>query len=259
MKHRNPSHVFHLLMRGIGGLLFVTAVLSSNSLPAQGTAKKRILVDIAHGQKFYNDPEKMAGSDSAFVARIKYMTGELKKNAAALNSEIGFQSGPLTVDALAKTDLLFVHIPSKAFTAAEVKAIQQFLNSGGSLFFVMDEDYWTTLAQVNVNEILQPFSVQFKSNSPDTSTGGYSTPGVITKKRFIVPYHGARLVEGGTPFAYSLHANDHTFGIYKEVGKGGRIIAMGDGMVSLYMTSWQGVNNYQCAEFMQDVLAWLLK
>jgi hypothetical protein len=34
---------------------------------------------------------------------------------------------------------------------------------------------------------------------------------------------------------------------------------MGDGMVSLYMNSWEGVNDYQCAPFMQDVLAWLLK
>ena len=26
---------------------------------------------------------------------------------------------------------------------------------------------------------------------------------------------------------------------------------MGDGMVSLYMTSWEGVQDYQCQEFMQ--------
>jgi predicted RNA-binding protein with PUA-like domain len=42
------------------------------------------------------------------------------------------------------------------------------------------------------------------------------------------------------------------------VAGGGKIIAMGDGMPSLYMTSWEGVNNYQCATFMHDVIAWLL-
>lgn len=26
----------------------------------------------------------------------------------------------------------------------------------------------------------------------------------------------------------------------------------------LYMTSWQGVNDYQCSEFMNDVFKWLL-
>ena len=33
---------------------------------------------------------------------------------------------------------------------------------------------------------------------------------------------------------------------------------MGDGMVSLYMTSWEGVQDYQRQEFMQDVFRWLL-
>jgi hypothetical protein len=44
-----------------------------------------------------------------------------------------------------------------------------------------------------------------------------------------------------------------------EVKNGGRIVVMGDGMVSLYMTSWEGVQDYQCQEFMQDVFRWLLK
>jgi hypothetical protein len=35
------------------------------------------------------------------------------------------------------------------------------------------------------------------------------------------------------------------------VEKGGKIIVMGDGMVSLYMTSWEGVQDYQCQEFVQ--------
>ena len=67
------------------------------------------------------------------------------------------------------------------------------------------------------------------------------------------------MVEGCTPFCYSNQTEVNPFGIYKEVGDGGRIIAMGDGMVSLYMTSWEGVTNYQCSEFMHDALAWLLK
>jgi len=40
--------------------------------------------------------------------------------------------------------------------------------------------------------------------------------------------------------------------------KGGKIIVMGDGMVSLYMTGWKGVNDYQCSEFMHDAFKWLL-
>jgi hypothetical protein len=47
--------------------------------------------------------------------------------------------------------------------------------------------------------------------------------------------------------------------VFKEVENGGKIIVMGDGMVSLYMTSWEGVQDYQCQEFMKDVFRWLLK
>ena len=45
---------------------------------------------------------------------------------------------------------------------------------------------------------------------------------------------------------------------YKKLKNGGKIIVMGDGMVSLYMTSWDNVNDYQCSEFMHDVFKWLL-
>jgi hypothetical protein len=236
-------------------------ILHENKSFAQTPAsKKRILVDISHGQKFYNDPANMAGKDSAFIARIKYMTDELIKNAASLNAEVSYQKTSLTPDALSKIDLLFIHMPSSQFSAEEVKAIHQYLQSGGSLFLVMEVDYWSTLAQANVNDIVRPFDIVFKTDNPDTkSSGGNTKAGPVTKNRLTIPYHGARIVEGGTPFCFSNATNDNPFGIYKEIKNGGKIIAMGDGMVSLYMTSWQGVHNYQCFEFMQNVVAWLLK
>jgi hypothetical protein len=239
-------------------LLLLVILFCSNILLAQ-SSKKQVLVDIAHGQKFYNDPARMEGKDTALVTRIKYMTGELKKNAAAQNAEVSFQSGSLTTDALAKINLLFLHMPGSKYSTDEVKAIGEYLNRGGSLFIVMEENAWATLEQVNVNDIVSPFGIVFKEDSPNKQTGGYSKEGSITKTRFSIPHHGARLVEGGTPFCYSVVSEEQPFGVYKEVGKGGKIIAMGEGMVSLYMTSWQGVNNYQCAEFMGEVVAWLLK
>jgi hypothetical protein len=66
-------------------------------------------------------------------------------------------------------------------------------------------------------------------------------------------------VEGGTPFAYSNAPDESPFGVFVETNGGGKVVAMGEGMVSRYMTSWQGVNDYQCAEFMNDVIGWLLK
>ncbi len=242
-------------------LFFSLIVLQADKSFAQsGGSKQRILVDISHGQKFWNDPADMSGKDSALVTRIKYMTGELTKNAASLNAEVGYQKTDITPDALAKCDLLFIHIPSAKYSAGEVEAIRQYLQKGGSLFLVMEVDYWATLAQVNVNDIVSPFGIVFKSDNPDTqSSGGYTKASKITDKRFSIPYHGARIVEGGTPFAFSKNTEAHPFGVYKEVNNGGKIIAMGDGMVSLYMTSWEGVTDYQCSQFMHDAFAWLLK
>jgi hypothetical protein len=194
------------------------------------------------------------------VQRIKYMTGEVSRNAAALNAETRFQKGKISKEGLANCDLLFIHMPSSKYDAAEVQAIQQYLKKGGSMFIVMEVDYWSTLDQANVNDIVQPFGIVYKQDNPDgKSSGGYTEAGAVARKRFSIPYHGARTLEGGTPFCFSNQTKENPFGIYKNLDGGGKIIAMGDGMVSLYMTSWQGVNNYQCSEFMQDVFAWLLK
>jgi hypothetical protein len=243
--------------RSIVLMMLIIVALTDNVFAQR---KQRIVIDVAHGQKFYNDPSAMEGKDLAFVERIRYMTGELRKNASSLNAEVGFLKTEITPDALSDCDLLFIHMPSSKYSPVETKAIQQYVEKGGSLFIVMEVDFWSTLDQANVNDIVSPFGITFKGDNPDgKSSGGYSAAGKVTGERFSIPYHGARMVEGGTPFCFSNQTKENPFGTYKEVGKLGKIIAMGDGMVSLYMTSWEGVNNYQCSAFMQDVVSWLLK
>jgi hypothetical protein len=154
---------------------------------------------------------------------------------------------------------LFIHVPSIKYSADECKVIRQYLEKGGSLFIVIEEDYWATLDQVNANDILSPFGIKFSTDNPDKTVGGHATEGKITKKKYSIPFHGARLVEGGTPFAFSNKSEPSSFAVYTEIKGGGKIIAMGEAMVSLYMTSWQDVNDYECAPFMQDAIGWLLK
>jgi hypothetical protein len=221
--------------------------------------KKKILVDVAHGQKFYSDPADRISTELVPTDRLKYMTGELTKNGASHNAEIAYLKTPITLNALSTSDLLFIHVPSKKYSAEECKAIREYIAKGGSLFIVVEEDYWSTLAQVNANDIVTPFGITYSSNNPDRSTGGHSEPGKVTKKKYSIPYHGARTVEGGTPFAYSNDSSGNPFGVFTEVEGRGKVIAMGDGMVSLYMTSWQGVTDYQCAPFMDETIGWLLK
>jgi hypothetical protein len=222
--------------------------------------KKTILIDVGHGQVFYSDPADGKSSDLVNTERLKYMTGELSKNAAASNAAIKYRKSAITLDALSDVDLLFIHVPSTQYTVEEARAIQQFIGKGGSLFIVSEVDYWATLDKTRVNEILKPFDIAFKGDSPDANaTGGYSTAGKPTKQKYSIPYHGARLVEGGTPFTYSNATKDNPFGVYKQVQGGGKIVAMGEGMVSLYMTSWQDVTDYQCAAFMGETIGWLLE
>ena len=218
--------------------------------------KHRTCIDVAHQQRFWADP---ADVDEKRVARVKYMTGEMLKTAAAVDASLSYLKKDITPDGLNGCDLLFIHIPSAQYTPDEVGAITKYISGGGSLFLVMDQDIWSTLEQTNVNDLIRPFDMQFGAESPDSQAGGHTKAGPITDKRLKISYHGARTVVGGTPFSFNDRSDANPFGMFKEMKNGGRVVVMGDGMVSLYMTSWQGVQDYQCQEFMQDVFRWLLK
>lgn len=234
----------------------ITLICHNYTCQAQ---KKKILVDVGHGQKFYSDPADNISSDLVPTDRLKYMTGELTKNGTSHNASIGYIKAPVTAAALSKADLLFIHTPSAKYTPEECTAIRQFVEKGGSLFIVMEVDYWATLEQANANDILKPFNITFGSDNPDESSGGHSASGKITKQKYSIPSHGARLVEGGTPFAFSNADTSKPIGVFAEIKGGGKVVAMGEGMASLYMNSWQGVTDYQCAAFMDDVVGWLLE
>lgn len=236
---------------------FILAILFVFSTDA-AAQKKKILVDVAHGQKFYSDPADKISTDLVPTERLQYMTAELDKNAAAHNARLAYLKTPLTTEALTDTDLLFIHVPTAKYTADECNAIRKYIEKGGSLFIVIEEDYWATLAQINPNDIVSPFGITYTSNYPDESSGGHSVPGMVTAKKYSIPYHGARKVEGGTPFAFSNGPEANAFGVFTEVNGGGKVVALGDGMASLYMTSWQGVTGYECAPFMGDMIGWLL-
>lgn len=232
-------------------------VLVCQNLSCQ--AQKNILVDVGHGQKFYSDPADKISTDLVPTARLEYMTKELSKNGETNNARIGYVKSPITAAALSKSDLLFIHTPSTKYSAEECKAIQQFVEKGGALFVVMEVDYWSTLAQANVNDIVKPFGITFGADNPDQTSGGHSKAGTITKQPYKIPSHGARLVEGGKPFAFSDASATVPIGVYAETKSGGKVVAMGEGMAALYMNEWQGVNDYQCAPFMGEVVGWLLK
>jgi hypothetical protein len=245
-------------MKPIALFSLVFSLWAGVSANAQTPAppKHRICIDVAHQQRFWADP---ADVDEKRVARVKYMTGEMLKTAAAVDASLSYLKKDITPDGLKGCDLLFIHIPSAKYTPGEVGAITKYITGGGSLFLVMDQDTWSTLDQTNVNDLIRPFGIQFGGESPDALAGGHTNAGPITDKRLKISYHGARTVTGGTPFCFNDRSDSNPFGTFKEVENGAKIVVMGDGMVSLYMTSWEGVQDYQCQEFMQSVFRWVLK
>jgi hypothetical protein len=187
------------------------------------------------------------------------MTEQLKKTADSLGAEFEYVAEELTPKRLSRCDALFIHVPTKPYGENELKALGAYLSRGGSLLVVMEEDYWSKMEDTNVNEILSRFGVRFGGIMPGQQSGGYTKAGLITAKPLKIPYHGGRTVSGGTPFCFIKDTAEQAFGVFVDGKRGGRVIAMGDGMVSLYMTSWEGVNDYQCGELMRDAFKWLLQ
>lgn len=241
------------------GITLVAAIACASMAMGQSSTKYKVLMDVAHGQRFYNNPDKMHPGSGQDLERIKYMTGELKKNTDALGADLGYLNGEIKSADLSKADLLFIHSPSAQYSAAEVKAITEYVAGGGSLFLVMDVDYWSTLEQTNVNDLIRPFGIQYGGNAPDSLSGGYTKANPVTPKPLKITFHGGRIVKGGTPFCFNNQSEENPFGVFTSQANGGKIIVMGDGMTPLYMTSWNGVTDYQCSAFMNDVLGWLLE
>lgn len=235
------------------------AAVSTANAQMSTAPMRRVCVDVAHQQRFWNDPAAMTGMDAGVIDRVKYMTAELTKSAAAANASLSYLRTAIGPKELEGCSVVFIHIPSARYAAGEVSAISDFVARGGSLFLVMDQNLWSTLDQTNVNDLIRPIGIQFGEESPDRLAGGHTKAGPITGTRLKISYHGARTITGGTPFAFNDRSDEYPFGAFMEVKNGGRVIVMGDGMVSLYMTSWEGVQDYQCQEFMQAAFRWLLK
>ena len=221
----------------------------------QNETGNSVLLDIGHGQRFWQDTATVTDPDH--LERLRYMSGEFKKTAASVDAGFGFAK-EFTPGVLSRCKIVFIQTPSEQYTDAEIKALLDYLQGGGAMFLVMDVDYWSTLQQTNVNEIIKPFAIEYGGDVGDTLSGGYAKKNQVITKPLKIPAHGIRTVKGGTPIAFSKHGNI-PLGVFKEIPKGGRLIVMGEGMVSLYMNEWEDVTDYQCQEFMRDAFMWLVR
>lgn len=183
----------------------------------------------------------------------------------------------ITDATLKETRVLILRAPSKAFSAAEKESIVKYLQNGGSLLLIMDEELRQPLAATGVNDIIAPFGMKLTGDTPYLhNCGGIAKAGEINSADRELPYSGGRAVEGGTPFAYRLDAEGKpgpAFASWKKVEGGGRIVVMGEGMASIFLgvpgatrlsgkprdaqgTTYWGKDS---AQFMEEVMAWLVK
>ena len=237
---------------------FVILVFSSFLLPAQSSTKT-VYFDLAHQQRFWNDPNdpipNVGLNDSV---RIQYLNQELNKTLSKFNAKVAFIKKAIDYNTIKKGDVLVLHVPSSMYDKKEVQVIQKYVDRGGNLLIVMEADYWTDIQKTNVNDILRTYNIQYGEQSKDTLAGGYTKQGILHANRLKVTYQLGRIVNGGTPFTFNSQ-DDQPFGVYKEVKNGGKLVVLGDAMSSLYMTEWRGVADYQCQEFMSGIYGWLLE
>ncbi len=234
-------------------LIFNNALGQSMEMP-----EHIIAVDVAHGQIFWGDPNQTEEFDENRANRVQYLSSQLQANASTVNAEQYFMHDEITAEDLEMSDLLFIHVPSTQYSEKEVLAIHEYLKGGGSLFLAFDVDGWATLEQTNLNDIIRPYGITFGSDSPDTEVGAATRPSEVTGESIKIPYHGGRIVEGGTPFAFTTGPEEVPFAVFTELDGGGKIIVMGDAMAALYMNSWQGVDDYQTEKFMETAVQWLI-
>ena len=220
---------------------------------AQRPNRVRLVFDQAHGEQ--PPPEPLHGI------------------AKKLGLEVQASSGPITAATLEGARILYLRAPSQEFTPSEVEAIVKFVNGGGSLLLVLDEERRQPLEKTRVNHLIDPFGMKL---TPDTeylhNTGAVAKAGEINKADREVPFSGGRAVEGGTAFAFQLDKDGkpaHPFGAYKRLDNGGRIVVLGEGMASLFLGDPNavrlsgGLNNItpywgkDSAIFMEEVLTWL--
>ena len=196
-------------------------------------------------------------------------------NAVAnrLGLEIRTSSGPITAKTLDGTHVLELRAPSQEFTTAEAEAIVQFVNSGGSLLLVLDEEKRQSLEKTRANDIIAPFGMRLTSDTEYLpNTGAIAKAGEINRADRELPYDGGRAVEGGTAFAFQLDKDGkpaQPYAAYKRVHNGGRIVVVAEGMASLFLGDPKGVRlsggrnvptvywGKDSAIFMEEVLAWL--
>ena len=237
----------------IPGIAVLALSLSAASINAHGAA--RLVYDLGHGQ-------------TSVITQMP-----------AIGEKIGYKiesiATPLTAEVLRGARLLYLRMPTKAYSDDEKRAIVAFVRGGGSLLVVFDESRRVDLEGSGVNDVIAPFGLALTADTEYLHNGGaVAKQGEINRAGRELPFSGGRAVEGGTAFAWQLDSDGkpaQPFAAYVTTGSA-RIVVMSDAMVSAFMGTPEGVRltgvprdpantvfwGKDSTVFMEEVLAWLI-
>ncbi|MEO1053480.1 MAG: DUF4350 domain-containing protein [Bacteroidota bacterium] len=135
---------------------------------------------------------------------------------------------------------LLLFFPQIGLDDREKEAVVRFLEKGGSLLLVFDEEKRTPFN--GINEIIAPFDIQLtESDIPYVhNCGAIAQAGKVCKARREIPYSGGRAVIGGEMISTVYVDDPYVHSAYVETKAGGKIIVLADGMAALLMGSDKG-------------------
>jgi hypothetical protein len=196
--------------------------------------------------------------------------------AAKLGAEIQAHQTPITSEALKGYRLAVLRAPLQEIRTDERAALVDFVQQGGSLLLVVDEERRTSLATTRVNELIAPFGLTLTADTPYLhNNGAVAKKGTINAADRELPYSGGRAIEGGQAFAWQLDKDGRpaqAFGAHASVGSRGKVVVLAEGMASLFLgqpdaVRLSGVPNdpsrtvywgKDSAIFMEELLTWLI-
>jgi hypothetical protein len=197
----------------------------------------------------------------------------MSKAATALGAKVVPAVEPITREQLAHATALLVAGPAQPFSDAARAAIQEFVEHGGSLLVIVDDDRRQPRAREIANPLLAPFGLEFTAEIPYVhNVGAVALAGPINREKRELPYSGGRAVKGGTAFSLIQDTDQLAHAAFVERPSGGRVIAIGEAMVALGMGKPEGVRlsgvpndpsrttywGKDSAVFVDEILRWLL-
>ncbi len=205
---------------GSENITLLLVVLFSVAIPfvVFGQNCKTMVYDAFHGQNPRNGEvfNKLLPNDSSSVIEIN-------------SKEIG--------DSTFKDKYgLILFSPTKTFLDKEKLAIVKYLQSGGSLLLIFDEERRTSLNGVGINDIIIPFGIEFTDDAPVRhNCGAIADSSFICAGKRELPYSGGRSIKGGNVISKVNYEGNYIHCAYLKTPAGGKIIVMSDGMAGLLL------------------------